>query len=268
MPSSPPAGVLLVDDDELVLNALARTLRSRQRPVHTASAASQALEVLVAQCIGVIVCEPRHAEHAAFLIDACRRYPNVTRIILTGYPDMDSVLKAVNEAHPFKLLTKPWMDDELQAMVELGLEQYALHCRRDRLIGEYTGIRASAERAHALRALDGFLHAVRPGMGLPPVDELPVGALVLAPGQWVRLNPVGRRMLTELGLLVPQAACAVAELPAALQNLVQATLAAPPLQRTSQRLDALHRLDFFTVDTEGGTLVAFASHIERDTSAP
>lgn len=34
-------------------------------------------------------------------------HPCVVRVILTGYSDMTSVVKAINEANPFKLLTKP-----------------------------------------------------------------------------------------------------------------------------------------------------------------
>ncbi len=267
MPSAPAPGVLLVDDDELLLNSLVRTLRSGRRPVHTATNATRALAVLGEHRIGVIVCEPRDNTLAAFLIDARSQYANATRIILTGYPDMGSVLKAVNEAYPFKLLTKPWIDEELVAMVELGFEQYGLHFRRDHLIEDYTAIRTHSERAHALRALDGFLLAAHPGMSLEMVDELPVGALVLQNGRVIQLNPAGRRMLTASGMAIPQQDQAVADLPPELASLVYAALVAPPLRRTSVRPAARWRLDFFTTDADVGTLIAFALQAELDRPA-
>jgi len=144
MTDMPRAHVLLVDDDELLLHAVVRALRPTQRSVLAASTAEAAGALLTNHEVGVIVGEPRDNRLATFLIEARESHPSVVRVILTGYPDMSSVLKTVNEANPFKLLTKPWIDDELVATVKLAFEQYALNRKRDQLIDEYAGIRARA----------------------------------------------------------------------------------------------------------------------------
>ena len=97
MTDAPDIHILLVDDDELVLAGLKRLLRPLQLPILQASTAEQAAQYLRSHPVGVIVCEPRDQRLATFLINAMVHHPTATRVILTGYPDMGSVLKAVNE---------------------------------------------------------------------------------------------------------------------------------------------------------------------------
>lgn len=250
--------VLLVDNDKLLLNSVVRVLRPTRRRVLAASTAEEAGALLTGYEVGVIVCELRDVRLAAFLIDARERHPNIVRVILTGYPDMTSVIKAVNEANPFKLLTKPWLDDELVATVKLAFEQYAVNRKRDRLIEEYGRIRANAECAHAFRVLDALMHSVHPDMNAEAVHDLPGGALLLRDGTVTLVNSATQRFLAVFGLPAPTAGIAVADLPAALAALVAAALAAPRRQRMSHRIPGGGRLDYFALEVAAGTLIVFA----------
>lgn len=258
MTDKPRAAILLVDDDELLLNAIGRVLRSLRRPILTAPQAERAGALLAENEVGVIVCEPRDLRLAAFLIEARARQPATVRVILTGYPDMTSVVKAVNEANPFKLLLKPWLDEEIVATVKLAFEQYAVNIKRDRLIDEYAGIRANAERAHAFHVLDALLHSVHPDMNADAVRDLPVGALLLKDGAVALVNPAARRFCAAVRLPVPAAGDGVADLPAPLAAPVAAALATPRRQRASLRLPDGERLDYFVLEIALGTLIAFA----------
>jgi ActR/RegA family two-component response regulator len=44
-------------------------------------------------------------------------YPDTTRILLTGYADMQSVIDAINQGAVYRYFTKPWDNDELRACV-------------------------------------------------------------------------------------------------------------------------------------------------------
>lgn len=250
--------ILLVDDDQLLLNGLIRLLRPTRRRVLTASTAEAAGALLTSHEVGVIVCEPRDTGLAAFLIEARRHHPGVVRIILTGYAGMNSVIQAVNEAHPFKLLMKPWLDDELRATIKLAFEQYAVNRKRDRLIEEYAGIRSNAERAHTLHVLGALLHSTHPAMTADAINDMPVGALLLKNDVLVLLNPTAQRFLAARGLPTPAIGCAVADLPVALTALLTNVIAAPRKQRLSLRDTGDMRIDYFVQEINAGTLIAFA----------
>lgn len=258
MTDAPRPAVLLVDEDTSLLSGLVRLLRPTRRPVLVASSAEEAGARLGGGEVGVIVCEPRDARLAAFLIEARQRQPAIVRLILTGYPDIGSVVKAVNEAHPFKLLTKPWCDEELLATVKLAFEQYGVNRKRERLIDEYTGIRANTESAHAYHLLGALAHATHPDMNAEAIHDLPVGALLVKDGAVAQANPAARRFLQSLGLPAPPAGSAVADLPVVLAALVAGALAAPRRQRTSHRLAGERQLDYLVQDIAAGTLIAFA----------
>lgn len=248
------ASLLLVDDDPLLLQALARLLRPLRRPVLEAANAAQAAELLTQHEIGVLICEPRDAALAAFLIEARERHPGVVRMILTGYPDLNGVLAAVNQSHPFKLLTKPWLNDELIATVKLAFAQYAVNRKRDLLIDEYSGIRSNAERSHAFHVLDALLHSLHSNMSAEAIHQLPVGALLLREGAVAIVNAAAQRFLCMLGLAIPSPGSALSGLPATLAT----ALTAPRRQRIQHRVAGQPRLDYFVLELAAGTLIAFA----------
>ena len=53
-------------------------------------------------------------------------YPEVVRIILTGYTDQEVVIKAINQGEVYRFLTKPWDDDELCTTVSDALKHAAV----------------------------------------------------------------------------------------------------------------------------------------------
>jgi hypothetical protein len=179
-------------------------------------------------------------------------------VILTGYPDMSSVLKAVNEAHPFKLLTKPWLDGELLATVKLAFEQYTVNRKRDRLIAEYASIRAHAERGHVVHVLAALAHSAHSDMNAEAIHDLPVGTLLLQNGAVSLVNSTAQRILVTLGLSTLTAGVAVTELPAVLAALVADAFMAPRRQRMRHRLSGHGRLDYVVLEITAGTLIAFA----------
>lgn len=254
---APRSGVLVVDDDELLLSSINRLLRPVRRPVLTAADAGRAAALLTENDVGVIVCEPRDLRLAAFLIEARERHPAAVRVILTGYPDLTSVVKAVNEANPFMLLTKPWLDDDLVATVKLAFEQYAVNRKRDRLIDEYAGIRANAERAHGFHVLDALMSSIHPAINDEAVADLPVGVLLLREGAVAAVNGAACRFLANLGLPAPKVGSTAATLPPPLATLLAAAPAAPRRQRMSHPVSDRDRLAFFVLDIAAGTLIVF-----------
>lgn len=121
--------ILCVDDEEFVLDALRDTLR-RAFEVHTAAGASAALAMLRKDPEGyaVILSDMRMPGMygSEFLREARTVAPNAVRMLLTGYADVDSAIRAVNDAQLFRFLTKPCEPDQLVRACIAALAQHRL----------------------------------------------------------------------------------------------------------------------------------------------
>lgn len=108
--------LLLVDDEPSILAALCRLLRPTGYRILTAATGAKGLELLATNSVQVIVADQRMPEMTG--IEFLRRvkdlHPDTIRIVLSGYSDLDSVIKAVNEGAIYRFLQKPWEDDRLR----------------------------------------------------------------------------------------------------------------------------------------------------------
>jgi CheY-like chemotaxis protein len=119
--------VLCVDDEPQVLEGLALHLRNYE--VLRAASGDAALELLRHENdIAVIVSDMRmpSMNGAAFLAKARLFVPDATRVLLTGDPDLDSAIAAINDGQIFRLLTKPCPSPVLLAAVDAAATHYRL----------------------------------------------------------------------------------------------------------------------------------------------
>tara|TARA_R110000851_G_C13101778_1_gene568607 strand:- start:1407 stop:4610 length:3204 start_codon:yes stop_codon:yes gene_type:complete len=110
----PMQTILLLDDEENILRALARVLRRDGYKILMATRAQDAFELLAKNDVQVILSDQRMPEMngTEFLSRVKDLYPDTVRIVLSGYTDLRSVTDAINKGAIYKFLTKPW-DDEL-----------------------------------------------------------------------------------------------------------------------------------------------------------
>lgn len=120
--------VLCVDDDPNILEALKRTLR-RKFDVEVASSGELGLTALENQGpFTVVVSDMRmpHMDGSQFLSAAKQRFPDTVRILLTGYSEAESAIRAVNDGNIFRFLCKPCPPDTLSAAIDAAVEQHRL----------------------------------------------------------------------------------------------------------------------------------------------
>jgi len=120
--------VLFVDDEQHLLEAIARSLRSRFA-IHTAASGADGLRVL--ECSGpfaVVVSDMRMPQMngVQFLTKVRDLYPDTVRMILSGQSDLADTIAAVNDGNIFRFLSKPCSTQCLQAAVGTAVEQYRL----------------------------------------------------------------------------------------------------------------------------------------------
>ncbi len=120
--------VLFVDDEVNILKALQRLLRHEGWTVLTASRGAEALDLLRKHPAQLVVSDQRMPEMSGVeLLSAIReQHPNIVRMMLTGYTEMNVAVQAINHGEIYRLITKPWNDEELKATLRQAFDHYAL----------------------------------------------------------------------------------------------------------------------------------------------
>jgi response regulator RpfG family c-di-GMP phosphodiesterase len=123
--------------------------------VHTASSGAEALDVLDRETIEVIVTDQRMPGISGvdLLTTVRERFPDVLRLMLTGYTDIGVAVEAINRGEVYRLISKPWDDEELRSTVREALETARMRREIDRLHRSLRDRnRALAELNHTLEA--------------------------------------------------------------------------------------------------------------------
>jgi ActR/RegA family two-component response regulator len=92
-----PDAVLLVDDDAVVLDVLAIALKKKQLTVHTATRLAEARELVRTQPLACLLVDKNLDDGSGLdLIEHVRvAQPLCACVVMTGYPNADSILKAL-----------------------------------------------------------------------------------------------------------------------------------------------------------------------------
>ena len=110
--------VLCVDDEPNILRSLHWMLH-KEFDVMTAPDGLSGLEMLRKHDFDVIVSDQRMPGMmgSEFLREACKIAPRAMRILLTGYSDLQAILRSVNEGEVFRFVNKPWSNEDLTKTV-------------------------------------------------------------------------------------------------------------------------------------------------------
>jgi two-component system response regulator HupR/HoxA len=120
-------GILAVDDEDAILESLEFTLGTEYR-VFTARSAEEGLEILDREEIALVISDQvmPGMSGVEFLEKVIERNPRAVRMMLTGYADMSSLIRAINEGRIYRYISKPWEPDDLRITVKRGLEVFEL----------------------------------------------------------------------------------------------------------------------------------------------
>jgi CheY-like chemotaxis protein len=130
--------ILVVDDEEAILETMTYTFEDDYQ-VLTATSARQALEMLELDGrVAVVISDQRMPEMTGveFLSKVFEMEPTTTRIILTGFADMDAIIRAINDGHVYAYITKPWEPADLKQVVRRGVDRHALAVENQRLLSD------------------------------------------------------------------------------------------------------------------------------------
>jgi len=127
--------LLFVDDEPSILSALRRLFRPHGYRIVMAESGAAGLEILEHEAVDLVISDMRMPEMdgATFLKHVRQRWPQVMRILLTGYADITSTVAAINEGEIYRYISKPWDDNEIVLVVREALERRRLEEENRRL---------------------------------------------------------------------------------------------------------------------------------------
>ena len=111
--------ILFVDDEPNVLDGLRRMLRPMREEweIACASGGEEALAILAEELFDVVVSDMRMPgmDGAQLLSEVKQRYPQVIRVVLSGYSEKETVLRSVGPTHQY--LAKPCDPEQLRDVI-------------------------------------------------------------------------------------------------------------------------------------------------------
>ncbi len=118
--------LLLLDDEEMILASL-RSLLAIEDNYHIDSYTEphQALDHARQNNLDLVIADylMPAMDGIDFLAQLKAFQPEATRILLTGYADKDSAVKAINQVGLFQYVEKPWVNSQLLMIIRNGLER-------------------------------------------------------------------------------------------------------------------------------------------------
>ncbi len=130
--------VLVIDDEVRSQEALSRTLEE-DFAVFCASSAEEGMEILrremLAGGVQIVLCDQRMPGMSGveFLREVRAQWPDVVRIILSGYTDAEDIITGINEAGIWQYLLKPWQPENLLLTLQRAAEMWRLQQDNQRL---------------------------------------------------------------------------------------------------------------------------------------
>ena len=175
--------ILLLDDEEHVLSALKRVLRSGFGPalvVETTVDPELALAWLKEAAFDVVVSDFRMPLITGTEFLGLVRYiqPNAVRMILSATSDFDTLVRAVNDVEIFRYIVKPWAEKEFIDHIRQALDR-AAHVRHESELADvgrhqFGNLSAAEVEARRLEAMEPGITRVAwgpDGEVLDPLDN-------------------------------------------------------------------------------------------------
>ncbi len=146
--------ILYVDDERDNLTTFKSVFR-RDYDVSLAISGEEGIEILKAKRIDLIITDQRMPQMTGveFLKNTLPHYPDLVRMILTGFSDMKDIIDAINSGKVYAYITKPWHKDELKITIDNALNQLF---EKTKLQNEINALKSEIER---LRNEIAMLHA-------------------------------------------------------------------------------------------------------------
>ena len=118
--------IVVVDDEKIVTSAFKTLLKVEGfSDAHFFNSPKEAIEFLKTNVPDLVISDFLMPEMNGleFLTEVKKMYPEVSKILLTGYADKENAIKAINEVGLYRYIEKPWDNDDLILNIKNGIER-------------------------------------------------------------------------------------------------------------------------------------------------
>ena len=118
--------IVVVDDEKIVTSAFSTLLKVEGfSDAHFFNSPKEALEFLKTNTPDLVISDFLMPEMNGleFLSEVKKLYPEVSKILLTGYADKENAIRAINEIGLYRYMEKPWNNDDLIINIRNGIER-------------------------------------------------------------------------------------------------------------------------------------------------
>ncbi len=130
--------IVVVDDEKIVTSAFSTLLKVEGfSDAHFFNSPKEALEFLKDNTPDLVISDFLMPEMNGleFLNEVKSMYPEVSKILLTGYADKENAIRAINEIGLYRYIEKPWNNDDLIINIKNGIERsYLLSQLRQKIL--------------------------------------------------------------------------------------------------------------------------------------
>ena len=146
-----PDSVLLVDDEAIVLDVLTAALQKKRLTVKTAGRVADALALLEAEPFGCLLVDKNLPDGSGLDVIARARdvQPYCACIVITGYPNVDSILQALRLG-AVDYLEKPF------PQMSIVQEKVAQAIAHQRIVAEHGALAVRVQELSAQRPQEDF----------------------------------------------------------------------------------------------------------------
>lgn len=167
--------IMIVDDEPANLRTLTRMFRESY-DVLTAESGAEALALLEQHNVALLISDQRMPQMSGIELmkKTVALRPQMVRILLTGYTDVEALIEAINSGLVYRYVTKPWDNDDLKLIVIRALENYEVVKSNHLLEMDNRRLRARLNRIADIAADesgDGFAGRLASDL-LQSVDEV------------------------------------------------------------------------------------------------
>ena len=129
--------ILYVDDEEHNLVSFRAAFR-REYNIHTALSGLEGIDIVKNKKVHLIITDQRMPEMTGiqFLEKIVPEYPDIIRMVLTGFSDVEAIIAAINTGRVFRYITKPWDENELRMTIENARQLYNLQSKNKKLMSD------------------------------------------------------------------------------------------------------------------------------------
>jgi two-component system NtrC family sensor kinase len=117
---------ILYVDDESANRVVIKHNLGKEFSLLLADSADAAIEILSSQFVAVLLADQRMPRVTGVELAAQtrERWPEVVRVILTAYSDLEATIDAINRAHVNRFIKKPWTPAELAAVMKESIQTF------------------------------------------------------------------------------------------------------------------------------------------------